>query len=184
MKKKAPISILVPHANDKKETMAKVQERDCSPEGTRFMMALSYVERLGQAFLPATVLSPLTIWLLFTKGKRFLHFLLHTRVEDRLQPASTAPLPNSPVLPCVEVGSSMLRVGDCSCVMLERASQVRTLFSSLLYTYLKFFQSASPCIGCSLGLSLLCSKWGLKAFISSLLHRAVKEQRSRLKRHF
>lgn len=61
MKKKAPISILVPHANDKKETMAKVQERDCSPEGTRFMMALSYVERLGQAFLPAMVLSPLTI---------------------------------------------------------------------------------------------------------------------------
>lgn len=48
MKKKAPISMLVSHANDKKGMMAKVKARDSSPGRCRFMASLSYVGHLGQ----------------------------------------------------------------------------------------------------------------------------------------
>ena len=36
MKKKAPISMLVPHANDKKGMMAKVKAKNISPGRARF----------------------------------------------------------------------------------------------------------------------------------------------------
>lgn len=58
MKKKAPISMLVSHANDNKGTMAKVQVEDSSPGGRRWLVVLSHMGHLGQALLLTAVLSP------------------------------------------------------------------------------------------------------------------------------
>lgn len=72
----------------------------------------------------------------------------------------------------------MPRVGDYLCIVLERAGQVRALISCLLYIYL---MSIPQCLTLcrtltSLGLSLLSSKWGLKAFILPLFLRTGKGQ--------
>lgn len=48
MKKKAPITILMSHANDRKGMVAKVKARNSSPGRFRFMVCLSYVGHLGQ----------------------------------------------------------------------------------------------------------------------------------------
>lgn len=59
MKKKAPISMLVSHANDNKGTLAKVQVGDSSPGGRRCLVVLSHMGHRGQALL-LTAGSPVT----------------------------------------------------------------------------------------------------------------------------
>lgn len=87
----------VSHGRDKKGTMIKVKVRGQLPQKCQ---VYSRSVPTVQVFLPVAILSPLTIRLQLTKGKRQLPLLPHSRIEEALQSATNFLLLSSPVLPC------------------------------------------------------------------------------------